>query len=191
MSAYRLINTPRLEAIAWKCFRELEIEYMDVFSSDIYGLVSWFIGRQGYSCSTINSLGQSLTAMHRREEFVKQVCVALSPTDMNYRLAVFAIVNQLRELVGVKERFGSLEVLGFVFLGRYRRNTNELPLTPEQVANPKEHNRTVDLWGRTRDRAVIVRWSDGSMRVDRYVAGDSHVGEARRRLLLHERAVAA
>jgi hypothetical protein len=181
------INTLGLEDVAWKAFRALEVEYVEVFWDDIYEKVGEFVVQQGYGRSALCSLGQSLTACYRRVEFDEQVRVAQSPTEMNYRLAVFAIVNQLREMVGVKERFGSLDEFGFIFLGRYRRDVNELPLTPERLAKPKERDRVVDLWGSTRTRVVMVRWSEcDALRVDRFAPGDSHVGEARRRLMLHQ-----
>lgn len=182
MSALRPSDVTRLEDIAWRAFIELDLGFGDVLGYETFDKVLAFVNEQQYSPVTLTRISLAVEeGCYDLVQFNEWMSHAHTNFQRIERLAAHSIVRQLRVMIGLTPRFAP-PVGSYIFLGRFCRNVDELPLTLLQIARPKTRDHVVDLWGRKDGKFVMIR-IEGDSRVYE-LAGrlDSHAREAFRRL---------
>lgn len=185
MSALRQSDITRLEDIAQCAFSELDLGFAEVYKDEILEKVLVFVNARQYSPVTLTRISLAVEEdYYSLDQFNDWMSGARTNLQRIERLAAHSIVRELRAMIGIKPRHGAaLGYAGWIFLGRIRRNLQELPLTPEEAASPKLRDRIFDLWGRPNGTAVMIHGRSIGVRV--FEQGDpldSRAREAFRRL---------
>lgn len=174
-----------LTNIAWRVFREADLGYSEVTlvgeSLEVHDRVLTTVTGIDYGDLALTRIARGCRVVWK-SHFQQWMGGLYDALDTQRRLAVYALVAEMQRLLAYRPRF---ERCGhWIFLGRFRRNLDELPMTALQLEYAGEAERMVELWGHPEGlKIVLVRGYDTDDRFfDPDSTLDSHGREAFRRL---------
>jgi|GEM_PF-6399156 len=196
MSANRTDDNDRRN-IAWRVFREADLGYTEtVLVGESYEAHERLLGavvRIDYGDLTLTRIARGCRAVVRPHFQQWMGRAKTSVLSYQRHLAVYALVSELQRLLGYGPLFGMID--DQIFLGRFRRDHDELPLSDAERLTP-ETTEFVDLWGDADGRRAMVRYGCGRYdyvagHIDELAQAGGHMREAFRRLAKEPLLVAA